>query len=295
MNNFTSKIVVQSGDSFSKIANKNYISLFAFQFVNPGVLPQDLQIGQELNIVYTVVAGDSLDAICAALHCTSADMEFANPGISLNPLQAGQILQLPPPTEPPLPPRDQTYIQYSGPSSSFPDPSNWLTFERLWEINSNLMGSSVVTHDGQQFRNTPAQIEAIATSIQQVSASSGVDARVILCVVMQESGGNVHVGDTLSPDQIVNTGIMQAHAGVRFDSSNETGSILRMVRDGTEGTQGDGLKQCLEQSGGDYYTALRRYNSGSVDARDLQRAFGATPLYVSDIANRLVGNTWSNM
>jgi LysM repeat protein len=295
MNNFTSTITVQSGDTFATIANENYISVFAFQSVNASVRPEDLQVGQELNIVYTVTAGDTVDSICTALQCTPNELAFYNPGIGATLLQIGQTLQLPPPHEQPVPSRDQTYVRYSGPSSSFPNPSEWLTFEKLWDVNSRLMSKNVISVDGQQFQDTPAQIQSIASAIQQVSITSGVDPRVILCVIVQESHGNVHVPDTPSPDLIVNTGIMQAHAGSHFDSNNEAYSILRMVQDGTEGAQGEGLKQCLQESGGDCYTAFRRYNSGSVDVRDLQRAYGATPLYVSDIANRLVGQTWSEM
>lgn len=39
------------------------------------------------------------------------------------------------------------------------------------------------------------------------------------------------------------------------------------------------------------YTALRLYNSGSVDTNNLSDGMGATNSYVSDIANRLQGRT----
>lgn len=39
------------------------------------------------------------------------------------------------------------------------------------------------------------------------------------------------------------------------------------------------------------YQALRIYNSGSLNPNDLSDGRGATPSYVSDIANRLQGRT----
>ena len=56
--------------------------------------------------------------------------------------------------------------------------------------------------------------------------------------------------------------------------------------------QGDGLTQVFNEAG-DVYTAARIYNSGSVAPNgDLSDGNGATPCYVSDIANRLTG--WVN-
>jgi hypothetical protein len=68
-----------------------------------------------------------------------------------------------------------------------------------------------------------------------------------------------------------------------------------MVRDGTEGTrEGDGLKQCYARYG-NYYSAFRAYNSGSINAGDLNDPVGATASYVRDVANRLMGHTWNGM
>lgn len=56
------------------------------------------------------------------------------------------------------------------------------------------------------------------------------------------------------------------------------------------------LKDNLNQFGGKdneetIYKALRAYNSGSVNEHNLSDGRGATPSYVSDIANRLLGRT----
>lgn len=86
---------------------------------------------------------------------------------------------------------------------------------------------------------------------------------------------------------------MQSHDGATFNPKDERNSIFRMVKDGTQGTvHGDGLTQGINKAG-DIYTAARIYNSGAVSPNgDLSNGNGATPCYVSDIANRLTG--WVN-
>ena len=143
------------------------------------------------------------------------------------------------------------------------------------------------------YNDSASEIALIGSSITTVAQESGIDARVILCVIMQESGGNVRVGNT--NNGVNNTGIMQANNGVSFNPSDPAGSILQMVRDGTEGTaSGPGLKQAFMQYG-NYYVALRVYNSGSVNLSQLNDPLGATANYVEDMANRLMGHTWPNM
>jgi hypothetical protein len=143
------------------------------------------------------------------------------------------------------------------------------------------------------------EINLIGQAIQAVSSQSGIDPRVILCIIMQESGGNVNVADTIAPGGYpVNRGIMQSFNGVSFDANNPAGSITQMVTDGTEGTMGSsggpGLVQDYQQWG-NYYEACRAYNSGSVDITNLNHGFGATDNYVQSVANRLMGHVWSGM
>ena len=109
------------------------------------------------------------------------------------------------------------------------------------------------------------EIRTTGEAIQTAAQDSGVDARAILCIIMQESGGNVRVGNTSCWQGVVNTGIVQTHDGARFNPGNPEGSIRQMVVDGTIGTSsGDGLKQCLEHRGWNYYVAFREYNSGAL-------------------------------
>lgn len=101
---------------------------------------------------------------------------------------------------------------------------------------------------------------------------------------------------------------MQAFTGsVSFNPNDRDGSILQMVRDGTQGTSvGPGYVQWITQNSqtayagatqGNPYQAARGYNSGSINFSNLSDGKGATEAYVSDLANRLqgwTGNTCGN-
>jgi len=138
--------------------------------------------------------------------------------------------------------------------------------------------------------NSNHLINYIKTYIQDVARASLVDHRAILAVIMQESNGCLRVPTT--DNGVRNPGIMQSHNGMAFDPSAPCTTIHQMITDGTQGTAyGDGLVQLINAHG-DYYTAFRAYNSGSVSADgNLSNGNGATPCYVSDIANRLRGWT----
>lgn len=244
---------------------------------------------------YTIKAGDTLAEIAKNHGISLQALEAANPGINPTRLQLGQVIKLPSKQGNPPPGNGDIpgshggtqggggYIQYGGPASNFPDPSQWQQYSLLWTSNIRLM----------KFHDSDSEIGFIKQAIETVARESGVDVRAILCIIMQESGGNVRV--TSTSNGVNNPGIMQSHNGVSFDPKDPAGSILYMVRDGTEGTpSGDGLKQLLHKYG-NYYSAFRGYNSGSVNPKDLNDPVGATPGYVRDAANRLMGHTWNNM
>ena len=110
---------------------------------------------------------------------------------------------------------------------------------------------------------------------------------------MQDSGGHVRIPTT--DNGIRNPGIMQSHNGVELNPGDAAGSILQMVRDGTEGTRdGDGLKQNFQHQK-NWYAAFTEYNSGSVDQADMDDPQGATGSYVRDAANRSMGHVWDGM
>lgn len=284
-----STYTIQAGDTFSSIATTFNTTVAAIEAANPGVNPDDLQIGQTINlpgapttVTYTIQAGDTFSSIATQFQTTVAAIENVNPGVNPDNLQIGQVINLPTGTQPPP---SNGYVPYTGPASNFPASSQWEDFSSLWSFNAGLMGGN----------DSQSEINDIGQSIQQVASESGFDPRAILCIIMQESGGNVNVGDTTSPGGVKNTGIMQSHDGVDFDPNNAAGSILQMIKNGTEGTSsGDGLVQCLQKHP-NIYEAFRAYNSGSVDPNDLGNAFGATSDYVSRVANRLQGHVWAGM
>jgi LysM repeat protein len=275
----------QAGDTFSSVAAKLNVQLGALEAVNPGVDPNDLQIGSFLNTVYTIESGDTLNAISSTLGCSLAQLEAANPNTDPNDLQIGATLN--------LPSGNGTgngigggYVAYSGPASNFPDPSTWVSFDALWQYNMGLMANN---------GDDSYQIELVKQSILTAASESGVDPRCILCIIMQESGGWVLVPAT--NNGVRNPGIMQSHDGVAFDPSDQKGSILQMVRDGTEGTYNDssdpgpGLQQLLHQYQ-NYYKSFRAYNSGRVNENNLSDGLGSTDSYVADVANRLQGHVF---
>ncbi|EKV16501.1 Peptidoglycan-binding lysin domain [Penicillium digitatum] len=176
-------------------------------------------------------------------------------------------------------------------SDGWPSMSQWLEYETLWGLNQILIAASC--------DNSDDETSDINTSIKSIASETGVDARFILAIIMQESKGCVRVQST--NNGVENTGLMQSHDGE--GSCNKDGSkttpcpssmINLMIQDGTAGTsQGDGLKQCYEaQTGGTaakYYKAARRYNSGSIAPSGNLGQGGATHCYASDIANRVRG------
>lgn len=241
---------------------------------------------------YTIASGDTFWSIAQSHGTTVGALEAANPGVNPGSLQIGQVINLPGSEgSSPAPSGGSSgsssvgggYVDYSGPASGFPNPHNWADFNTLWSQNSTLMA----------LNDSASEVSDIKSAIERVAPESGIDARVILCIIMQESGGNVRVGTT--NNGVGNPGIMQSHAGVAFNPSDPQGSILQMVRDGTEGTaSGDGLKQ-LYAKYGNYYEAFRGYNSGSVDKANLNDPVGATGTYVQSVANRLMGHKWAGM
>ena len=245
---------------------------------------------------YTIHQGDTYEKVAQKHGCSTEDIVNANPGVNANDLQIGQVIHLPKghSSAPPRPSKPApsshlpggsggsngggSFVYYSGPASGFPDPSKWASYSALWSQNAPLM----------KFHDSDAEIDNIKEAIESVAKEANFDVRAILCIIMQECGGNVRVPTT--DNGVRNPGIMQSHNGVEFNPRDPAGSILQMVKDGTMGTRsGPGLKELYEQHG-NYYEAFRAYNSGSVD-----KAMGATADYVLNTANRLMGHHWNGM
>jgi LysM repeat protein len=292
-----STYTVIAGDTGNGIAGKLGFSFDQLSAANPGVNWNGLQIGQNLNLPgggggtqrYSVIGGETGFAIAQRFGISFDQLSAANPSVNWNNLSIGQILNIPSGrggggTNPN--PLDDSgtlgggpVIYYSGPASNFPNPANWQKWLLMWARNSGVM----------RINDSPQEVAYIEQAINSVARESGIDRRVILVMIMQESQGNVRVNTTYSADGVRNAGLMQSHNGVSFDPNNPQGSILQMVRDGVLGTPfGDGLVQLLARYG-NIYAAFRGYNSGSVDPKNLSYGFSSTPSYVSDMTNRLMG------
>ncbi|KAH8657617.1 hypothetical protein BGZ60DRAFT_383824 [Tricladium varicosporioides] len=187
------------------------------------------------------------------------------------------------------------YTHFKGdgsPAQGWPTDDKWVTFDSMFTNNTPLLAKV----------NSAAEIKAIRSAIESQSKATGVDPRLILAVIMEESTGNLYVKTTISPDGTVhNPGIMQCHEGVATCFGLSPGTcpaptILAMITEGVSGTaKGDGLSQTFAtaktQATGARaaYIAARIYNSGNYEGGDLAGGRVATPCYASDIANLMVG------
>lgn len=143
-----------------------------------------------------------------------------------------------------------------------------------------------------QAGSTWDDIGRIYVGISGAAATIGVDERVILCMIMQESHGYVGVETSFSPGEGIPTaGLMQCSgcAGFPGQTGLSQDQINEMINGGTQHYKGN-----LEDFGdllatSSIYPALREYNSGSVDESNLSNGLGATDSYVSDISQRLQG------
>lgn len=103
---------ILKGDTLSSIAtsmsNVSGVTSPKIEAANPTMQPNDLKVGQKINIppqtgnhalIYTILAGDTLFGICSALsQCaglTYQDIEKANLGIMPNEICVGQLLNIP--------------------------------------------------------------------------------------------------------------------------------------------------------------------------------------------------------
>ncbi|KAJ5982375.1 hypothetical protein N7451_012475 [Penicillium sp. IBT 35674x] len=186
-------------------------------------------------------------------------------------------------------------------ADGWPSIDQWVgSIEAMFESNQAVISASCSQWGLPN--NSDDETNSIKDAILQVEQWSGVDARFILSIVMQESKGCVRVPTT--DNGVISPGLMQSHDG--SGSCNRDGviqnpcpesEILQMIIDGVEGTPaGPGLKALIAQEGGStdaasFYKAARAYNSGAVASSGNLGQGIATHCYASDIANRLLGWT----
>jgi LysM repeat protein len=107
---------IKPGDTVYKLAQTYNTTVAAILAANPGLNPDNLQIGQVICIpmgtppppkcpigtfAYTVKPGDTIYALAMKYNTTVAAIIAANPGIDPNNLQVGQVICIPMGTPPP--------------------------------------------------------------------------------------------------------------------------------------------------------------------------------------------------
>ncbi|KAM3418798.1 hypothetical protein BST61_g4768 [Cercospora zeina] len=215
-------------------------------------------------------------------------------------------------------PNVHKYMSHHGNGSTkdgWPQMSEWLSWEELVDANKGRLTAACKYWEVQE--NSPSEIDLLLDFVPRISAEGGIDPRVVLAMILQESHGCLRVPETHGSHR--NSGVLQSHNGDGTCNRNmiEAGErspmkdphlvsvdcsslqIETMVRDGVLGTRtGRGVLQLMDQEHGKgyrdaqmWYRVARAYNSGSVDPRHDLEMGPATPGYCSDVANRLVGWT----
>ncbi|MDU5083353.1 MAG: LysM peptidoglycan-binding domain-containing protein, partial [Bacillota bacterium] len=112
---------IKSGDTLYKLAITHNTTVEAIMAINPGINPNNLQIGQRICIpgsttppptrcpsgsfAYTIKAGDTLYKLAITYKTTVEAIMAINPGINPNNLQIGQVICIPGSTTTPPPTR----------------------------------------------------------------------------------------------------------------------------------------------------------------------------------------------
>ena len=150
---------------------------------------------------------------------------------------------------------------YNGPASAFPDRQHWMRFDLLFDRYRPGIA---------QFPKSEPLVSLIRRNLLRVSKTSGVDARLLLAVMMQANNGRL------------------------YDAEHPSRSIYEMLRDGAAGTGATDV--CLANYinvYGNFWDALAVYNQGAAGAnlQNLSDPSCCTKDYVSKIANRVQGWT----
>jgi hypothetical protein len=107
------------------------------------------------------------------------------------------------------------FVSYSGPASNFPGIETWKDFDTLFNINKPEM---------LQTGDSGEDVGRIYNAILQ-AAKIGVEERVILCIIMQESSGNVGVGTTTDQDGKATGGLMQDSDSPAFPGQHNLSQV----------------------------------------------------------------------
>ncbi len=104
---------------------------------------------------------------------------------------------------------------YSGPSSNFPQMDQWKSWVEIFNLNKPEMFK---TGDSGE------DIGRIWNAVEEC-AKLGVDERVIFCIIMQESTGNVGAITTTNRDGHSTAGLMQCDGSPGFDGRHSLSQV----------------------------------------------------------------------
>jgi hypothetical protein len=197
------------------------------------------------------------------------------------------------------------YTMYHGDGTSgagWPSESQWVgDFETMWAANQENINCI-----GGVPQNSAEETANMKSAIMSVASESGLDARFIFAIILQESNGCVRVNPTSNGNP--NPGLMQDAGGSHMCNDGKGNiqnpcpmeQITGMIKDGVFGTAydvGNGFLPLVKGAGGpsdakNYYVAAKLYNSGRASSiLDLSISASATACYAADVANRLTGWT----
>ncbi|KAK8068679.1 hypothetical protein PG994_005295 [Apiospora phragmitis] len=174
---------------------------------------------------------------------------------------------------------------YSGPYTNFPPKNTWKSFDELWQKNLPSIKST---------GDTSSDVDHIKTALQSAGKKYNIEARILLCIMMQESHGDVGAKTTISqPDGLSTGGLFQCYncPGFYHQHGLSQQKITSMVEGGAKHFQGNLANWGNTMDPKSVYPALREYNSGTVNSNNLSDAPQSNPSYVSDISQRLGGWT----
>ncbi len=109
-----------------------------------------------------------------------------------------------------------SFQSYSGPASAFPDKSTWKDFITIFNINKPTM---------LQTGDSGEDVGRVFNVIEDAAKNIGVEERVILCIIMQESRGNVGVGTPHDHDGNPTGGLMQAEESPAFPGQHNLSQV----------------------------------------------------------------------
>jgi LysM repeat protein len=275
---------IVSGDTFWNLAQQYRCSLQAIQDANPGVTPNQLQIGQVIQLpggggrssssrentstsntsttnrsTHTIVSGDTFWNLAQQYRCSPQAIQDANPGVTPNQLRIGQEIQLPRGGE-----RSTSSTAHGSSAPTGNTPSK---------------GRMDTTLNGR----VPVWCEPLRNMINAAAQETKVPADLIAAVIYQESDGNIDINATENPNGGSDSGVMQVNEYTARTLEQNYPDRFRGIRGLARNIMlgASYLRYMFDTIGDhDWSITLRAYNSGpnGVDKRNLR----ATPAGTGD-------------